>query len=421
MKQNFTKHIISLSLLLAIFTSQIGLTFAQTPDAFTSAGKSLYTLPDNAVEGSTDERRNAYNNLSAAEKSQVLQQAQDLVNNATPTQEANRSLNLSFVDKLGNSSEITTEASVQDSSDFYGKLYSKPPCYQGCVEPINNDDLDNDGLLDVFENSLADGFTPFYYVSGGENAGTGFARFNNSVPQTVSQVFGPTPPISHFRVKPLGFYNRTNGNGIRYGLIQINYHTLWNKDDGLVGSPYCFYDPIIDVTSLGNHNLDNEYSMILVAAPMVNSTYDSNIQNYKLYEVYTAAHEGTFFDQSRYYNLSNPFPFGSHIKLALSKSKHATYAFNPDYYPLFPRYVIASAYASVAASYANGSLNIYRYLALLAVLDSNFFGCIIDRFQNQGGVFATTKINVGELNRPINGSTFIQDTELSEQLSRLFY
>lgn len=329
---------------------------------------------------------------------------------------------MSFVDKLGNSSEITTEASVEDSSSFYGKTYTKAPCTFNCVQPVpNNDDLDNDGLLDVFENSLADGFTPFYYVSGGENAGTGFATFNNSVPQTVSQVFGPTPPISHFRVKPLGFYNRTNGNGIRYGLIQINYMTLWNKDDGSVGSPFCFYDPIIDVTSLGNHNLDNEYSMILVAAPMVNSTYDSNIQNYKLYEAYTAAHEGTFFDQSRYYNLSTPFSFGSHIKLALSRSKHATYAFNPNYFPITPRYIIYSAYNNALAAYLNGQISIYWYRALLSIYDSTFFGCIVDRFQDQGGVFATTKINVGELNRPINGSSFIQDTELSEQLSRLFY
>lgn len=245
MKQNITKHIISLSLLLTIFISQTGLLLAQ--DAFTTAGKSLYTLPDNAVEGSTDERRNAYNNLSASEKTQVMQMAQGFVNNATPTQEANRSVNLSFVDKLGNSSAITTEASVEDSSSFYGKIY-KAPCSFNCPPPLpNNDDLDNDGLLDVFENSLADGFTPSYYISGGENSGTGFATFNNSVPQAISQEFGPTPPISHFRVKPLGFYNRTNGNGIRYGLIQINYHTLWNKDDGLVGSPYCIVDPIIDV------------------------------------------------------------------------------------------------------------------------------------------------------------------------------
>lgn len=161
--------------------------------------------------------------------------------------------------------------------------------------------------------------------------------------------------------------------------------------------------------------------MTQVAAPAPSSKYDSNLQNYKVYEVYTAAHEGTFFDQSRYYNLQTPYPFDSHIKLALSRSKHATYTFNPDYFPLTPRYVIVSAYASASAAYYNHSINIYRYLALLAIFDSTFFGCLIDRFQNQGGVYANTRINVGELSQPINGSSFIQDTELSNQLSQVFY
>lgn len=62
MKHKITKHMISLSLLLAVFTSHIGLTLAQT-DAFNSGAASLYTLPPGAVVGSTEERRNAYNNL----------------------------------------------------------------------------------------------------------------------------------------------------------------------------------------------------------------------------------------------------------------------------------------------------------------------------------------------------------------------
>lgn len=197
--------------------------------------------------------------------------------------------------------------------------------------------------------------------------------------------------------------------------------TLWNRDDGPAGSPYCIFEPIIDVTSIGGHNLDNEYSVILVAAPIVNSTYDSNLQNYKLYEVYTAAHEGTFFDQSRYYNLQNPYPFNSHIKLGLSRSKHSTYVFNPNYFPITPQYVIVSAYASVTAAYNNGSINYYKYLAILAILDSTFYGCIVERFQDQGGVYANPRINVGELTQPINGSSFINDTQLSNQLSRYFY
>lgn len=419
MKQKITRNFLSLSLLLAIFASHIGLATAQTSpdDAFTTSGRTLYTIPSNAVVGSTDERRNAYNALSETEKTEVSQKAEEFVKNATPTKQAEVSINLSFVDSVGNNNEISSKASVEDSSDFFGRVVARTCA--GCSPPIITGDSDSDGLLDTFENSLADGFTPFYFVSGGENAGTGFARFNDSVPQTVSQIFGSTPPISHFRVKPLGTFSR-NG-GIQYGVIQINYHTLWNKDDGTVGSPYCIIQPVIDLTSLGSHSLDNEYSAVLVAAPIVNSTYDSNLQNYKLYEVYTAAHEGTFFDQSRYYKLQSPYSFNSHIKLALSRSKHATYAFNPDYFPITPRYVIVSAYYNLQAAFNSGAISYPRYLAILAIYDSTFFGCAIERFQEQPGVFANTRINIGELNQPINGSKFIQDTELSNQLNRYFY
>lgn len=417
MKRTITKNLISLSLLLSIFASHIGLATAQTSpnDAFNTSARTLYTIPSNAVVGSTNERRNAYNGSSEAVKNQVEQDVETMVKSATPTRRENKSISLSFVDNDGNNSELGSRASVEDSSDFYNRT-SPRPCYS-CL-PIPSD-ADSDGLADSFENSLADGFTPLYFVSSGENAGTGFARFNDSVPQTVSQVYGSTPPISHFRVKPLGFFNRNDG--IQYGVIQIHYLTLWNKDDGLCGSGFCVVDPIIDATAVGNHNLDNEYSTVLVAAPLVNSTYDSNPQSYKLYEVYTAAHEDTLFDQSRYYNLQTPYPFGSHIKLALSRSKHATYVFNPDYLPLFPSYVINSVYWEIEAKYNSGIISYNTYLIYLFFADQTFFECVIERFGDQGGVFANTRINVGELSHPLNSSRFIQDTELTDKLSRYFY
>ena len=418
MKQKITRNLISLSLLLAIVASHIGLAAAQTSpnDAFNTSARTLYTVPSNAVVGSTDGRRNAYNNLSETAKTQASAEVEQLVKSATPIKQENKTISLSFVDSVGIKTEISSRASVEDSSEFFGRVSTKP-C-SGCIYPPT--DADRDGLIDSFENSLADGFTPFYFVSGGENVGTGFARFNDSVPQTVSQVFGSTPPISHFRVKPLGFFYRGN-NGVQYGVIQINYHTLWNKDDGLVGSPYCIYDPILDLASLGNHEKDNEYSALLVAAPLVNSTYDSNLQNYNLYEVYTAAHEDTFFDQSRYYNLQTPYPFDSHIQLALSRSKHGTYVFNPDYFPLTPTYVINSVYWEIDYKYYNGIISYTTYLIYLFLADQTFFACGVERFQNQGGVFANTRINVGELNQPINSSSFIKDIQLSNQLNQLFY
>ena len=38
----------------------------------------------------------------------------------------------------------------------------------------------------------------------------------------------------------------------------------------------------------------------------------------------------------------------------------------------------------------------------------------------QGGTYAGTRINVGELSTPINGSNFIRDTELSNKLMKQF-
>lgn len=46
--------------------------------------------------------------------------------------------------------------------------------------------------------------------------------------------------------------------------------------------------------------------------------------------------------------------------------------------------------------------NLHLFLA-----DQAFFECAVERFQEQGGVYANTKINVGELKAPINNSGFI--------------
>jgi hypothetical protein len=413
MKQRIARKLVSLSLLLSVFASNVALATAQT-----TPKNGFNALPSNSVEDSTAERRDAYNNISDTEQTQASQEVKALVDNAVPTKQPDMTTDLSFIDDAGNSNELTSGASVDHSSDFFGQITSRYFCY-ACTPPVSKGDADTDGLNDSFENSLADGFTPLYFVSSGENAGTGFARFNDSVPQTISQVFGSTPPISHFRVKPLGFFNRNDG--VQYGLIQINYHTLWNRDDGLAGSPFCVVEPIINTSSIGGHSVDNEYSAILVAAPAIEMTYDTNIANYKLYEAYTAAHENTFFDQSRRYNLRSPYPFGSHIKLWLSRSKHATYVFNPNYFPIVPLYIIRSVYQEIESKYRNGIISYNTYLIYLFIADQTFRACVIERFGDQGGGFANTRINVGELERPINGSSFIQDTQLSDQLSQYFY
>lgn len=82
---------------------------------------------------------------------------------------------------------------------------------------------------------------------------------------------------------------------------------------------------------------------------------------------------------------------------------------------------MAGTYATITALYLNGTIQYYEYLAYLFIADQNFFECIVERFQEQGGVYASTRINVGELTHPINNSAFILDTELANKLSRLFY
>ncbi|MGH9949117.1 MAG: hypothetical protein ACRD6X_18250, partial [Pyrinomonadaceae bacterium] len=264
----------------------------------------------------------------------------------------------------------------------------------------------------------------------GENNGTGFARFNNSVPQTVSQVFGTNPPISHFRVTPLRF--EYGSDGLQYGLVQIDYLTLWNRDDGLsvggictsaltVGLGLAGYGSSQVLSGLGSHNLDNERSAMLVAAPVsTQNTYSTNASSYKAFQLFTAAHENTFTDQSFLFSFYQPLNFGGHIPLALSRAKHATYAFNPNYFPLVPRYVIYSAYATVAYLYYSNRISRFQYLIYLYLLSTAFFACFVDRFQNQGGMLSGNRINVGELGNPINGSKFIQDTELRNKLNRHF-
>jgi len=90
-----------------------------------------------------------------------------------------------------------------------------------------------------------------------------------------------------------------------------------------------------------------------------------------------------------------------------------------------PRYVIYSAYATLYYFYSSGqlgsgSIGYYRYLAFLYLLDVAFFACVVERFQEQGGIFSGNRINVGELNRPINGSAYIQSTQLTNHLNRHF-
>jgi hypothetical protein len=301
---------------------------------------------------------------------------------------------------------------------------------------------DGDGLPDNFKNQLADAFTPLYHVSAGEQDQFG-TYANNPLKETFDVPNGQNP-LSYFRVKPLAI--TTDQNGVAQGFLRIDYLTLWNEDDGVVDTPACDvasaatggyigsnakglppgsgrvgrgiaglvgalfgYDIEHLILLIGHHMLDHEHSAVLVAAPAVNGSYNLDPALYSAVSYYTAAHEGLIlFDHSMYLSPAQPVPAFNHISLSLSQSKHSTYAFNPDRYPLIWDPII-DAYFRVANSlYAVGLISSTAHNALLAIGDAFFITCEVENFTSGsggvdgvGGAFASPRINVGE---PVAGN-----------------
>ncbi len=181
-----------------------------------------------------------------------------------------------------------------------------PPCAPGkccgsvCpiypIVPVADADLD--GLPDSFEALLADNFTPVYSISAGEEQQ--FATFKNYVPMTVASLLGANTPFSYYRVVPAGLWQDT-ATTLRY-VIRIDYLTLWNADGGLPSGnlacdlSYVGLDQVIQ--ELSGHDLDVERSGMYVSAPAVNAGINLDPNAYSITYIYTAAHEGTFFDNS---------------------------------------------------------------------------------------------------------------------------
>jgi PKD repeat protein len=297
-------------------------------------------------------------------------------------------------------------------------------------------DADGDGLPDGFEDSLADAFTPVYHMSGGEQSGTGFARFADSPSLSIVQNLPLVPPTVHLRATPVGF--ATDVYGRQLGFLQIDYLTILNRDDGLsIGGDCRFFASILGgLAGLGitdlfqllgpGHEFDQERSATLVAAPTVAGQYSTDPASYQAYDYYTAAHEGTFTDHSGYFSPSQPVPAYYHLNLALSKSKHSTYPFNPDYYPLVPGWMIGATYGAIDAYYWGcwewgWNCNYYNYILYLYMADTVFFDCIVEHFQEQGGSFPGLQLNVGELGQPLNGSGFINDPRVRSKLTPLLW
>lgn len=278
-------------------------------------------------------------------------------------------------------------------------------------------DSDYDGMPDYLENKLDQFFIPYYYISAGEQPLTGFATFQDrSDIQQVLCSYSSRPPISHFQVRPLWI---SNG----YCYCDITCLTLWNQDDGLYES--CGYAiwlfGIGDLMAgMGDHPLDNEFSQVLLRAPIENNNYNEDASAYHIIRVITAAHFGTTCDQSRI-SIPIDYPPEAHVNLWQSVSKHATYMGNPDGHPLLPQELITAIFWDIELYLIGGGDPLY-YIYLLAEANTMCYGCIVDRFFDQGISKDTLfRINVGNIDHPAGGCKFIKTEELGDTLSYIFW
>src|SRR5947209_11870992 len=358
------------------------------------------TKSPGAVRGAKPASKTAYDNLSTTKRDQAFQQVrsrlgspQQLVNVKISPQTSTGLTRLARADALANT-PLATAADVL-----------------GTAAP-DATDQDQDRLPDKFEKRLANAFTPFYFVSAGDP--DVFATFKDQSTLAIASLAQATPPISHYRVTQLGIKN-----GIGY--LQVDYLTVWNRDEGLSVSTLCkVLLPALglSIDGLGSHDFDEERSAVLVGAPVAGGTYASDAAVYKAYDYYLAAHEGVLpFDHSAYIQPASPVPAGKHAALGLSRSKHSTYPFNPDHFPIFRQEIIDATFAAIDALYASGAIDDTTYAALLYAANTVFYECVVERFTDQGGVYADTRTNVGELTKPINGCSWINDPRIREKLT----
>jgi hypothetical protein len=281
-------------------------------------------------------------------------------------------------------------------------------------------DSDADTLPDLFESRVADFFTPYYHVSAGDP--DNFSTFADSTDQVVAQRFGQSV-VSHYRVVPAGFAVET-ATGQLVSLLRVDYLALLDHDSGLVNGFFCggigaFGIPLGGLLS---HNLDNERSAVLLAAPVSDYSYNLDPAAYSAYTYMTVAHEDVgIFEQLNYLSFYPPVPPNWHIELWQSLSKHGTYPGDPDYLPLVPWYIIYSVFDEIDNLYYWGYISIYQYFSLYFQAETFFYTCVVERFHEQGGQFAFLRINVGEPDTPVNGSRFISAGALRQKLLKPFF
>lgn len=274
-------------------------------------------------------------------------------------------------------------------------------------------DADRDGLPETLEEGLWQGFAPRYFISAGER--NSFAFFASGA-QAVITGTQATPPIGYYSVLPLFLGSRS---GVTYGFAQVNYGTFWDRDDGLSVGLGCRRHLALALGLIGiglgevlnglkGHPSDEEHAAALVAAPLGGTSYNPDPAAYRMYMLYTAAHEGEWTsDHSAYYFVRPPAPAGWHVPLYLSLSKHATYVSPPEGSPILQDWIIYSYFWTVELLFLAGVISPPVLLTLLHIGEVAFFHCAVEHFQKRDdGVYPSPAINVGAPNVPLNGAAW---------------
>ena len=198
--------------------------------------------PPGVPPGVPEQAEAAWNALTEAERQQALSEFESLITPHIETlvtahiADRNRAKPLTPVSNRW--PEIFSDSSLGELSTDNLLFTTLEPSRGSDSYLDSTADTDVDGLSDSLESQLADGFNPLFRVSSGEQGGTGFADFYDWTPQTVQTTYGSTPVRLKFRVRPLGFA----GTPTQYGYLQIDYLTLWNRDDGLVLGSTCNFN-----------------------------------------------------------------------------------------------------------------------------------------------------------------------------------
>jgi hypothetical protein len=290
-----------------------------------------------------------------------------------------------------------------------------------------SEDGDGDALPETLENALAQSFMPEYHVSAGEEPGVGFTRFADQPNLQAGPFLRQQPPVVHTRVTGLG---GVWDAGVLYGYIRADFLTIWNSDTGFDTGPICSAIEGI----LPHETYDVERSALLLAAPVVwtdgRPRYNSDPASYRANFQFTTAHEGfPVTSESRLYRVNPPALPGDHgsLRLYLSKSKHGTYAFNPDgheviiqevRFTLITTTIFADLVVFIDDILGGGQLNRAALITSVVLLIATVIveTCFTEEFSEQGGIVPTDPLNMGEHRRPLPGFTFAAYGKVREKL-----